>query len=64
MDLHDAEQSPQVPGATVLQRPLCATARAAAPALAVFLRLRLNQLALQPGQNLFRFRQRQTQRLR
>src|SRR4051812_11111602 len=58
---HDPEQRAQLPGTPVLQRPLHAASRAAAPAATVFFRLCLNEVALQLGQQLFGLRLRQAQ---
>ncbi len=61
-NLHDAKQRRQPPATNVLQRPLRPAALAASPVPAMLLRLRVNQMALQPGQGLLAFRQRQPQR--
>src|SRR5208283_5962411 len=47
-NLHDAKQRRQPPTAHVLQRTLSPAALAASPVAAMLLRLRLNQMALQP----------------
>src|SRR5271165_2713346 len=60
----DAKQRRQPPTAHVLQRTLSPAALAVSPVAAMLLRLRLNQMALQPGQGFLAFRQRQPQRFR
>ena len=64
MNRHDAEQRAQLPRAPVLQRTLRAASRAAAPAATVFLRLRLNEMTLQLGQQLLGLRLCQAQGFR
>src|SRR4051812_34423938 len=53
---HNAEQRAQLPRAPVLQRPLHAASRAAAPTATVFFRLCLNEMTLQLSQQLFGLR--------
>jgi hypothetical protein len=62
-NLHDAKQRRQPPGTDVLERALRATVLAATSASAMFLCLRLDQMALQPGQRLLALRHRQAERL-
>src|SRR3954452_18188661 len=61
---HDAEQRAQLSRAPVLLRALRAASLAAAPAAAIFLRLGLNDMTLQFGQQLFGLLQCQAQGLR
>ena len=62
MNLQDAKQRRQPPPAHVLQRTLSPAPLAAPSVPAMLLRLRLNQMALQPGQGLLALRQRQPRR--
>ena len=63
-NLHYAERQRQPPATRVFQRALVPTPLAAASISAMLFRLRLNEVTLQPGQDLLPRGQRQPQCLR